>query len=103
LKEDETMKKLLIGLGLITVAAMPLAASAHTDLSIGIGIGGYYAPPPPRVYYYEPEVVEYRHGPPAYYYSPPRRVYGPRVVYRDYYYDRSPRYRHRHRHHGHDD
>lgn len=87
------MKKLFISLGLATLLAVPAAAFARTDLSIGIGLGAapayYYEPAP--VYYYEPR--------PAYYYGPPRAYYyGPRVEYREYY---GPRYDHRpHHNHG---
>ncbi len=53
----------LLGLGLL--ALLPLAASAHTDVQIGIGIPlEGYAPPP--VYYAPPPVV----------YAPPPVVYG---------------------------
>ena len=78
------MKKLLISLGLLAAMATP-AAFAHTDLSIGIGLGPYYDPPP--VYYYEPA--------PRVYYEP-YPYYGPRVVYRSYY---GPRYYHDRGHH----
>lgn len=73
----------------VTGAALiaPLPSFAHTDLSIGIGLGlpgpVYYAPPPPPVVEYAP--------PPAYYVSPPV-VYGPRVIYRGWYGD--PGWRH---------
>ena len=108
------MNKLLVSAGLVAASLMPLAASAHTDLSIGLGFGlpvygppapVYYAPPPPPVYgYYD---NGYGYGPPVGYYGPPRPVYyGPNVVYREGwghgYSGRGYGYGHDHDHdHGH--
>jgi hypothetical protein len=70
-------------------------ANAHTDVSIGLGVGlpgAYYAPapvyyPPPPVYrervYYEPAPVYY--APRPVYYGP--RYYGP-AYGRDVHYER---------------
>jgi hypothetical protein len=70
-KEDAAMKpvlrKLLLGAGLL---ALPAAALAHTDVYLGLGLNGGYAPPP-TVYYAPP--------PPP----PPPVYYGPTVVYPD--------------------
>ncbi|MDB5987149.1 MAG: hypothetical protein JWR16_2202 [Nevskia sp.] len=86
------MNKTLITLGVVAAVAMPVAAFAHTNLSIGLGLGGpVYAPPPAVVYeqpapvYVEPPVV---YEQPAYVYGPPV-VYGPTAVYQGYY---GPRY-----------
>lgn len=61
------MKKLLLIAGLAIAAAVPMAASAHTDVSIGFNLGlpvYAYAEPvyQPRVVYreYEPYTVVYR-------------------------------------------
>ena len=53
--------------GLALMAALPTAASAHTDVWVGIGLPApvvdfgpaYYYDPPPR-YYYGPRAVYYR-------------------------------------------
>lgn len=66
-------KQILMTAGLSLAGLLPLAASAHTDLSIGLNLGGYapvYEAPPPV--YYAP--------PPRVYYAPPT-YYGPTVVY----------------------
>lgn len=82
------MNKLGLAAGLLLIGTLPLAASAHTSVSVGIGIPIYAAPPP---VYYEPEVIDYE------YYEAPRvyrpyygyygyygtRYYAPRVIYRD--------------------
>ena len=72
----------LAAAGLAALAFTAIPAQAHTDVSIGVGLGGpyYYEEPryapAPRVvyeepaYYREPEVVYY-HGR----YCPPRQVY----------------------------
>ena len=71
----------LAAAGLAALAFTAIPAQAHTDVSIGVGLGGpyyyeepYYAPPPRVVYeepvYYEPERVYYGHR-----YCPPRQVY----------------------------
>lgn len=87
-------KLIKIAAGLALTALVPGVALAHTDVSIGLNLGGgyyapapvYVAPPPPRVYY-SPAPVYY--GPaPAYYES------GVRI---DGYY--GGRWRHEHRHH----
>lgn len=57
------LRKLLLGAGLL---ALPAAALAHTDVYLGIGLDGGYAPPP-AVYYVPP--------------PPPPVYYGPTVVY----------------------
>ena len=82
------MNKTLIGAALIAAVAVPAVTSAHTNLSIGLGLGGpVYAPPavvyapPPPVYVAPPPVV---YEQPAYVYGPPV-VYGPEVEYRGYY------------------
>jgi hypothetical protein len=64
---------MVAGMGLL--ALVPTMAMAHTDLSLGVNLGGpaYIAPAP---------VVEYRPAP---------TYYGPTVVYRDY--DDDDRYR----------
>jgi len=92
--QESQMNKTLIALGIAVAAVMPAAAFAHTNLSIGVGLGGpVYAPPPavvyappPPVYVAPPPVYEYET--PAYVYGPPV-VYGPNVEYRGYY---GPRY-----------
>lgn len=67
------MKKLLMLLGLATISAMPLAASAHTDVRIGVALGAptysYRVP----AYYDHGRVVQRP-------YCPPRRV-----VYESYH------------------
>jgi len=92
------MNKLLVTLGVVTAAAMPVAAFAHTELSIGLGLGGpVYSPPPPAVVYEQPAPVYAAPPPPvvyeqpAYVYGPPV-AYGPTVVYEGYY---GPHYYHR--------
>ena len=66
------MKKLIVVIGLVLASAMPLAASARTDVHIGIGLPLYFEP--------EPVYVEHH------YYTP-------------YWYPRAHVYHHRH--HGH--
>lgn len=88
------MNRTLIGLAVVAATAMPVAAFAHTDVSIGLGLGGPVYVPPPAVYIapepvYAPPPVVYAQ--PGYVYTPPV-VYGPPVVYDDRYY--GPRYRH---------
>lgn len=61
---------MVAGLGLL--ALVPTAAMAHTDVSIGLNLGGGYAPQP---VYAAPEPVYYNQGP---------VYYGPNVVYRGY-------------------
>lgn len=65
-----------VGLALLTLA--PTAAFAHTDVFLGLNLGGLstpvYAPPPAVVY-----------SPPPVYYAPaPRVYYAPRRVYYGY-------------------
>ena len=72
------MKKLLVSVGLLLASAVPLAASAHTDVRVGFNIGA------PVVSYgrpvYNDRVVVSRP------YCPPRRVVY--ETYNDgYYYD----------------
>ena len=107
---------LLTGSALALAMMMPVAASAHTRVFLGINLGGLFAPPPVEVYtapaYYPPPPVYYAR--PAYY--TPRVVYGePQVIYyhrwhRDWDHDRRGDWRHdryqredHHRHHGDDD
>jgi hypothetical protein len=74
------MKKLLLGMGLLVIGALPLAASAHGGISVGIGLGlPIYGGP---AYYDEPVVEDYG-------YYAPRRVYYSDDYYRPYY---GPRY-----------
>jgi len=61
---------MVAGLGLL--ALVPTVAMAHTDVSIGVNLGGGYAPQP---VYAAPEPV---------YYGPAPVYYGPNVVYRGY-------------------
>lgn len=67
------MKKILMMLGLLTLGAAPLAASAHTDVRVGFNIGA------PAYYDYNRVVVSRPYCPPH------------RVVYETYddsdYYD----------------
>jgi hypothetical protein len=69
-----TVLSLIAGAGLL--ALVPTAAMAHTDVSIGLNLGGY-APVP---VYAEPAPVYYAPPPPPVY-------YGPTVVYGGYYGD----------------
>lgn len=80
------------GLVLAGASLMPVIASAHTSVYVGIGLGdligslftpayGYYAPPAP-VYEYQapvPVVVNtypsYAYAPPPVYYAPPPVTY----------------------------
>lgn len=76
--------KTLIAIGGLGLAALlPLAASAHTDVSIGLNLGGYpvYAAPAP-VYYTPPQPVYYAPPQPVYY-SPAPVYYGGNVSYYD--------------------
>lgn len=59
--------------GLALLALVPSAAFAHASVTLGVNLGGYYAPPPriyyapaPRVYY-EPRRVYYYSPYPAHY------------------------------------
>lgn len=72
---------LLAGSALALAAMVPMAASAHTHVFLGINLGGWLAPAPVEVY-----------GPPVYYAPPPPPVYytrpayyAPRVVYTEPY------------------
>ena len=60
-----TVLSIIAGVGLL--ALVPTAAMAHTDVSIGLNLGGY-----------APEPV---------YYDPPPVYYAPPVVYGGYGYD----------------
>lgn len=80
---------LLAGSALALTAMVPVVASAHTHVFLGINLGGWVAPPPVEVYtpptYYAPPPP-----PPVYYtrpaYSAPRVIYSePETVY---YYHR---------------
>jgi hypothetical protein len=71
---------MVAGLGLL--ALVPTAAMAHTDVSLGLNLGGgYYAPEPTYV------------APAPVYYEPAPVYYGPRVVYREDYDDGDYNYR----------
>lgn len=86
------MKKILMMLGLVTASAAPLAASAHTDVRIGLNVGvpivSYRVP----AYYDYGTVVERPYCPPrpvvyeSYYGQPYYRVNyeRPVIVYRDH-------------------
>lgn len=112
-------KRLLATAALAVAMLIPAAASAHTQVFLGINLGGLFPPPPVEVYttpaYYPPPVYYQR---PAYYV--PRVVYGePQVIYyhrwhRDWDHDRRGDWRqrryerddhddHHHWHHGDDD
>lgn len=67
---------LLAASALVLAAMMPVAASAHTHVFLGINLGGLFAPPvevysPPV--YYAPRPVYY--APRPAYYVPPRVIY----------------------------
>jgi hypothetical protein len=89
-KEDsmKTTKRtisLLTGSVLAAAMMMPVAASAHTHVFLGINLGGLLAPPPVEVY----DAPAY-YPPPRVYYSRPD-YYAPRVIYREpqvIYYNR---------------
>lgn len=73
--------KMLMVAGLSLAALTPMMASAHTDLSIGVNLGGYapvYVAPQP-VYVEPAPTVVYEQAPPV--------VYGPTVVYGQPYWD----------------
>ena len=78
-------------LGLVAFAP---AANARGGVSVGIGLGGIYAPPvtyyAPPVTYYAPPITYYSAPAPTYYYPPvqaapvysaPAAVYAPAPVY----------------------
>jgi hypothetical protein len=67
-----TVLSIIAGVGLL--ALVPTAAMAHTDVSIGLNLGGYE----PAPVYAEPAPV---------YYAPAPVYYGPTVVYRGYDHD----------------
>jgi hypothetical protein len=83
------MKKLLCATGLAVSSLVPAAAFAHTDVSIGIGIGlpvqapVYVAAQP--VYVPQPVTVTYAPPPSVYYYAPQPVVYASPVVHSPYY------------------
>jgi hypothetical protein len=70
------MKKALVALGVLALAALVRPAPAAADFSLSIGLPGFglhvHDPAPPPVYY----------GPPVYY---PRPYYAPRVAYHHYH------------------
>lgn len=69
---------LLAGSALALAAAVPMTASAHTRVFLGINLGGWSAPP---VEVYTPPVY---YAPPRIYYARPV-YYPPRVVYTEPY------------------
>lgn len=73
--------KIAMAAGLSIAALLPAIASARTDVSIGVGIGGY-AP-----VYEAPAPVYYAPPPPAYYYAPAPVSYRSTVVYGRPYWD----------------
>ena len=74
--------KIVAGVGLL--ALIPTAAMAHSDISIGLNLGGgYYAPAP-----------VYAAPAPVYYGPAPSPYYAPTVVYGEGYHD-GDRWRHR--------
>lgn len=96
---------LLAGSALAIAAMVPIAASAHTHVFLGINLGGLLAPAPVPVEVYTPPAY-YVPPPPVYYTRP--AYYAPRVVYTEsyapYYYQRDrDRDRHWHRGWRHDD
>lgn len=120
MKTTKRTISLLSGSALAAAMMLPVAASAHTQVFLGINLGNLLAPPPVEVYtapaYYPPPRVYYSR--PAYY--APRVVYGePQVIYehrwhRDWDHDqrgdwrrgedqRDDHDRHHHWHHGDDD
>lgn len=76
-----TRTKLLMFVGLSVAALMPTMASAHSNLSIGVNLGGY-AP-----VYAEPRPVYIEPAPAAVYEQAPAVVYGPTVLYGRPYWD----------------
>ena len=73
---------LLAGSALALAMMVPVAASAHTRVFLGVNVDGLFAPPPVEVYtapaYYPPPPVYYTR--PTYY--APRVIYGePQVIY----------------------
>lgn len=62
------MKKILMLLGLMTIGAAPLAASAHTDVRVGINLGA------PTYSYRVPAYYDYGRVETVRDYCPPRRV-----------------------------
>lgn len=67
------MKKILLLLGLIATGPAPLAASAHTDVRVGIDLGA------PRYAYRVPAYYDYGTVVTTRPYCPPHRV-----IYEDY-------------------
>lgn len=80
----------LAGSAVALVALMPLTASAHTNVFLGIRVGGWPVPP---VAVYAPPVYYAPPPPPPVYYAP--AYYAPRVIYETprpvYYYYRGDR------------
>ncbi len=75
------MKKLMAAVGVLLASALPLAASAHTDVRVGFNIGV------PVVSYGRPAYYDYDRVVVSRPYCPPHRVVY--ETYNDgYYYDR---------------
>lgn len=76
MKTTKRAIRLLAGSALALAMIVPIAASAHTQVFLGINLGGLVAPPPVEVYsapaYYPPPVYYTRSA-----------YYGPRVIYRE--------------------
>lgn len=93
MKTTKRTIRLLAGSALALAMMIPVAASAHTHVFVGINLGGLIAPPPVEVYsapaYYPPPVYYTRSA-----YYEPRVIYRePQVVYyhrwhRDWDHDR---------------
>lgn len=75
MKTTKRTISLLAGSALVLAMMIPVTASAHTQVFLGINLGGLFAPP--RVEVYRAQAY---YAPPRVYYSRPT-YYGPRVVY----------------------
>lgn len=100
-----TKRKLLVIMGSVALlSAMPVIASAHTHVFLGINLGRLFAPAPvvyapPPVVYAAPPVV---YAPPARYgYYAPRPYYAPGAYYGGVVYVGRRGWRH-HEHWDHD-
>lgn len=74
--------------GLALLALAPAAAFAHTNVSLGINLGGYYPPayaPAPTVVYTPPPQVYYAPAPEVYYEAPRRVYYAPYSVHYEHF------------------